>query len=152
MRKAIKISLAFTIMLAFILPLAANQHPVAGLWKTIDDKSGEVRSLVRLWLENGKLYGRVEKSFPKPGEPQEPICDKCPPPFTDKPVIGLTFMWDFIPSGNKWVRGRVLDPEEGKIYNCELSLSEDGKSLRVYGYIRLLIKLGRSQTWLRAGD
>ncbi len=146
-------SVCLAALILLLLPADSNtadhDSPV-GLWRTVDDRTGEVRSIIRIWLEQGKLFGRVEKSFPRPGEPKNPLCEKCPPPFRGRPVIGLTFMWDFELSGKKWINGRVLDPEEGKIYNCELTLAPDGQSLKVYGYIRLLVRIGRSQTWLRA--
>ncbi len=125
---------------------------VLGLWKTVDEKTQRVRSIVRIWEEGGKLKGRVEKGFPEPGEdPNEP-CSKCPEPFKDKPKIGLVFLWGFERDGERWVNGSVLDPDEGKIYRCELTPAADGKSMRIYGYIRIIFKIGRSQTWLRASE
>ena len=134
--------------LVMVMPAAS----ALGLWKTVDDKTHQVRSIVRIWEENGKLKGRIEKGFPLPGEdPNEP-CSKCPEPFKDKPKIGLEFLWGFVPAGDRWVDGNVLDPDNGKIYHCELIPAADGKSLRVFGYIRIIFKIGRSQTWLRAGE
>jgi uncharacterized protein (DUF2147 family) len=134
------------------LVMSVPAASVLGLWKTVDDKTHQVRSIVRIWEVGGKLKGRVEKGFPQPGEdPNEP-CSKCPEPFKDKPKIGLEFLWGFEPDGDSWVDGNVLDPDNGKIYHCELIPSADGKSLRVFGYIRVIFKIGRSQTWLRAGE
>jgi uncharacterized protein (DUF2147 family) len=134
--------------LVMVMPAAS----VLGLWKTVDEKTNRVRSIVRIWEEGGKLKGRVEKGFPLPGEdPNEP-CSKCPEPFRNKPKIGLEFLWGFEPDGDRWVDGSVLDPDEGKIYHCELIPAPDGKSLRIFGYIRIIFKIGRSQTWLRASE
>jgi uncharacterized protein (DUF2147 family) len=125
---------------------------VLGLWKTVDDKTNRVRSIVRIWEVGGKLKGKVEKGFPLPGEDPNELCTKCPEPFKNKPKIGLEFLWGFEPAGDSWVDGNVLDPDNGKIYHCELIPAADGKSLRVFGYIRVIFKIGRSQTWLRAGE
>jgi uncharacterized protein (DUF2147 family) len=133
---------------AMVMPAASAQ----GLWKTVDDKTHVVRSIVRIWEEGGRLKGRIEKGFPLPGEdPNEP-CSKCPEPFKNKPKIGLEFLWGFKPDGDRWVDGSILDPDEGKIYHCELIPAADGKSLRVFGYIRIIFKIGRSQTWLRGSE
>jgi uncharacterized protein (DUF2147 family) len=133
---------------AMVLTAASAQ----GLWKTVDDKSHEVRSIVRIWEEGGLLKGRIEKVFLRPGESLSDPCTKCPPPFKDKPSLGMEFLWGFEPDGDRWVDGNVLDPDNGKIYHCELTPSADGKSLQVYGYIRIIFKIGRSQTWYRASE
>lgn len=134
--------------MAMAIPAASVQ----GLWKTVDDSTHQSRSIVRIWEEGGRLKGRIEKGFPLPGEdPNEP-CSKCPEPFKNKPKIGLEFLWGFEPDGDSWVNGNVLDPDNGKIYHCELTPSADGKRLQVYGYIRVIFKIGRSQTWYRAGE
>jgi uncharacterized protein (DUF2147 family) len=143
---------AVLILVCFGLVTVMPAASALGLWKTVDEKTHRVRSIVRIWEENGRLKGRVEKGFPEPGEdPNEP-CSKCPEPFKDKPKIGLEFLWGFVPDGDRWVNGSVLDPDEGKIYRCELIPAADGKSMRIFGYIRVIFKIGRSQTWLRASE
>jgi uncharacterized protein (DUF2147 family) len=134
--------------MAVIMPAASAQ----GLWKTVDDTTHQSRSIVRIWEEGGRLKGRIEKVFLRPGESLTDPCTKCPPPFKDKPSLGMEFLWGFEPDGARWVDGSVLDPDNGKIYHCELTPSADGKRLQVYGYIRVIFKIGRSQTWYRAGE
>ncbi len=149
------------LLLAAILllsPLGATGGESAGVpgyWKTIDDETGEVKSIVRIWEENGRLKGRIEKIFPKPGEDPDPTCDKCRGHLKDQRVIGMVFLWDFKRAGShagKWVDGAIVDPENGKQYHCQLELTGGGKKLEVFGYIRLIFKIGRSQTWLRASE
>jgi uncharacterized protein (DUF2147 family) len=134
--------------MVMVMPAAS----VLGLWKTVDEKTNRVRSIVRIWEEGGKLKGKVEKGFPLPGEDPNELCTKCPEPFKNKPKIGLEFLWGFEPDGDRWVNGKVLDPDDGKIYRCELIPAADGKSMRIFGYIRVIFKIGRSQTWLRANE
>jgi uncharacterized protein (DUF2147 family) len=132
------------------LALAMPAASALGLWKTVDDTTNQSRSIVRIWEEGGRLKGRIEKVFLRPGESLDDPCTKCPPPFKGKPSLGMEFLWGFEPDGDRWVDGNVLDPDNGKIYHCELSPTADGKRLQVYGYIRVIIKIGRSQTWYRA--
>ena len=67
------ITLILTIFAAYA---AADLSPL-GLWKTIDDSTGEPRGLVRIREVNGQYEGRIEKIFPKPGDEPNPKCDKC---------------------------------------------------------------------------
>ncbi len=129
--------------------LYAENNTVTGYWKTIDDESGKVRSIVKIWKENGTLKGVIEETFPEPGEDIDPVCDKCSGDKKDKPVKGMIFLWGFEKSSDKWKKGSILDPDNGKIYKCELKLSDQGDKLEVYGYIRVIVKIGRSQTWIR---
>ena len=125
---------------------------VEGYWKTIDDKTKEVKSIVKIWREEGTLKGRIEKLFPKPGEDPDPICDKCKGDKKDKKILGMVFMWKFEKDGDEWVNGKILDPENGKVYHCSLELEDNGAKLNVFGYIKVLFKIGRTQTWLRATE
>ncbi|HEV8261332.1 MAG TPA: DUF2147 domain-containing protein, partial [Burkholderiales bacterium] len=47
-----------------------------------------------------------------------------------------------------WAGGEILDPHNGKTYQCKMTLSGDGKSLNVRGFIGISL-IGRSQTWWR---
>ena len=52
------------------------QNPI-GTWKTIDDETGEKRSLIEIYEKEGKLYGKVIKIFPFEGDDPNPVCDEC---------------------------------------------------------------------------
>jgi uncharacterized protein (DUF2147 family) len=130
---------------------SATDNNVFGYWKRVDDKTGQTLSIFRLWEDKGKLVGRIVKVFPKPGE-KPPICNDCAGAAKDKPVKGLIFLWGFTrddEQANKWVDGKVLNPENGKTYGCEVELLPDGKGLKVYGYVSFLVKLGGSSVWQR---
>lgn len=130
---------------------SATDNNVFGYWKRIDDKTGQTVSIFRLWEDKGKLVGKIVKVFPKPGD-KPAVCNDCTGTAKDKPVTGLIFLWGFSRDEehpNKWVDGKVLNPENGKTYGCEVELSEDGKGLKVYGYISFLVKLGGTSVWQR---
>ena len=61
----------------------------------------------------------------------------------------MEFLWGLEGAGAVWKNGQALDPENGKVYNCQLEVIENGKKLKVFGYIRIIFKIGRSQIWLR---
>jgi uncharacterized protein (DUF2147 family) len=125
---------------------AANS-PI-GRWKTIDEKSGKAKSIVRIWEENGKLRGKVESLFREPGQDPEPVCKACPEGTRGERIRGMTILWDLVPAGEWWEGGRILDPANGKVYRCRMRPMESGNKLQVRGFIGISM-LGRSQVWVR---
>lgn len=138
-------SLALLGFLAAV-PALAQSSP-EGLWKTYDDHTGEARALVRLYRQDGALFGRIEDSF-GPGE-REATCQACTDERKDQPIVGLLIIRDLKPDGDGFDGGDILDPETGSVYRCKLHLAEDGKKLIVRGYLGLSL-FGRSQTWQKA--
>ncbi len=126
---------------------AATENPV-GLWRTIDDKSGKEKSLVRVSESNGQLQITVEKLFREPGEEPNPLCDKCPGEKKNKLVIGMQIGSGLKKDGDVWSGGEILDPQNGKTYKCKVWLEDKGKKLHVRGFIVMAL-LGRTQVWVR---
>jgi uncharacterized protein (DUF2147 family) len=142
----------FVGVLVGVLGLAAVAHaqmssPI-GDWRTIDDHTGKPRSIVRVWEREGVLYGTIETIFPQPGQPAEPVCDKCSGSFKNKPVKGMNILWDMKREGNKWGGGHVLDPDNGHIYKGTVEVVDGGRRLRLHGYVGLSF-IGRTQYWER---
>jgi len=128
---------------------ADNLSPV-GWWKTIDDETGQAKSVVNIWIENGEMNGKIVKLFRKPDEDQNPTCAKGSGDLEGKPMMGATIMWGLTEDKDGWWDGgKILDPKKGKIYNCKIRTFEDGTKLQVRGYIKAIIRIGRSQTWER---
>ncbi len=136
------------IFLASLSSLHANELSPAGLWKTIDDSSGQVKGLVRIREANGRFDGKIEKIFPKPGEDPTPRCDKCDGTRKNQPVLGMTILWGLARQADDYQGGEILDPENGKVYRAKMKLIDGGKKLEVRGFIGVSL-FGRSQIWLR---
>ena len=134
------------LMLASSLVTAAGS-PV-GVWRSIDDKTKQERSIIRITEVNGELKGVVEKIFDQPGDDPAHLCKECKGERKDKPIIGMPILWGLKKDGDAWAGGEIFDPKNGKIYRCKITLAEDGKSLNVRGFIGISL-IGRSQTWLR---
>lgn len=140
-----KIILVFSFISAAVLAAPT----AAGTWKTIDDETGDVKSLVEITEANGQLTGKIVKLFRKPDEDQDPKCDKCSGDKKDKPIMGLQILWGLTKeSDNRWSGGEIMDPKKGKTYSCKIELIEDGKKLKVRGFMGFSL-LGRTQTWER---
>ena len=131
---------------ASVAAIAADT-PV-GVWRTIDDKTGKEKSLVRITEVRGELRGTIERLFREPGEDPNPNCDKCPGEKKGKPVIGMTILTGLKRSGDGYAGGEILDPASGKTYRCKMWTSDGGKKLNVRGFIGVSL-LGRTQVWVR---
>lgn len=119
-----------------------------GLWRTVDDKTNRVRSIIHVWESQGEYYGTIKKIFKEPGD--SGICAKCPGAFRNKPILGMTIIWGLEKTGDHvWSNGSILDPVNGKIYRVKLTLSQDGRSLRARGYVGFSL-FGRTQNWYRS--
>lgn len=140
-----KSATAFVLFAGMALAQSFRTTPV-GRWKTISDVNGIATSVIAIWEENGKLYGRVEKLLnPNPLDPH-PRCKPCSGDLKDQPVEGMRVMWDFRNDGAQWSGARIVNPDTGKIYRCLLALEDGGKKLKVRGYIGVSM-LGRTQYW-----
>jgi len=120
------------------------QNTPVGLWKTIDDHTGQDKSLVRISDAGGVVTGRVEKLL-HPTKPN-PLCDKCRDDRRGKPITGLSIIDGLRQDGEVWDGGKILDPENGRIYTVRLKLIDGGRKLEVRGYIGPFF---RNQTWIR---
>jgi len=128
---------------------AGQELSPVGLWKTVSDDTGEPKAFVRIWTDQGKLFGKVEKLILQPGEDPNRRCDACSGDKHDRPIAGMTILWDLTQDGEGWSGGYILDPDNGRIYKCKLKVVDGGRHLDVRGFIGFSL-LGRTQTWARA--
>lgn len=132
----------------FSTPAFSQVTPI-GKWKTIDDETAQAKSIVIIFEKDGELHGKIEKLFKKPEEEQNPKCDKCSGDKKDQQIIGMHFLNGLKKkSDTEWADGEILDPNNGKTYSCKIELIENGKKLKVRGFIGFSL-LGRTQIWER---
>lgn len=141
-------SLVFTLLCLSAFFVNATELTPLGLWKTVDDATGQAKGLIRIRETNGQYEGTVEKVFPKPGQNPVPKCARCDGPRRNQPVLGMKILWGFTKQGNDYEGGEILDPEDGKIYHAKMKVIEGGNKLEVRGYISIPL-FGRSKYWLR---
>ncbi len=94
------------------------------------------------------MSGGSPDLFLDPGDDPNPICTECPGDKRNQPLLGLVFIEGMKQSGLDYDGGTILDPETGKVYSARMSLSPNGTSLTVRGYLGWSI-FGKSQTWTR---
>lgn len=140
-------SLSLFIFSFFLSAPALSQNSVLGKWRSIDDKTGEAKSIVEISERDGKVYGKVIKIFPRDPKRLDPTCDKCPKDDDRyyKKIIGMEILLDMKKDNNEFSGGTILDPEVGKIYRCKIWV--EGNALKVRGYLGPFY---RTQTWQRS--
>jgi uncharacterized protein (DUF2147 family) len=126
--------------------LAMANSPV-GQWHTIDDKTGQPKSMVVISEHQGIMRGRVEKILRKDADPNAK-CDKCSDDRKNLPILGMEIIRGAKKASGKniWEDGEILDPENGKTYGLRLTPIENGAKLEVRGSLG---PFGRTQTWVR---
>ena len=136
----------FLIFLFAFVGTFSKAQSVVGTWKTIDDETGEAKSHVQLYEENGKIYGKVVQLLRKNTDPNR-VCDKCTDWRKGQKIMQMMIVRDMKLSGSTWKGGKILDPENGKEYTCTMWF-ENGKAneLRLRGWVGPFF---RTQTWYR---
>ena len=144
-------------ILGLVLSLAsvtAFSATIEGFWHSIDDRTGEKLSIVEIRKgADGTFRGKILYRYPVPGGVALTHCTKCPPPYTNQPLLGLEILSGFKedPDKRNAYDGKVLEPKSGKIYKGKANLSADGKRLRLRGYVGVSA-LGRTQVWIRTDN
>jgi uncharacterized protein (DUF2147 family) len=141
-----KQALIAMILGANCLPVLAQMSPV-GLWRNVDDKTGEAKAEIRIVETGGALNGKIEKRLLKDAKPDD-VCDECSDDRKGKPLLGLEIIRGAKKAEGKdvWEGGKILDPENGRNYTLRLTPIDGGKKLEVRGSIG---PFGRNQTWTR---
>lgn len=147
MKKIIVSCISSLALFAGPLVFSQDASPV-GTWKTLDDKTGQEKSIVEITEQSGVLEGKVLEILTEPEGGKNKLCDKCKGERKDQPVVGMTILWGLALDGDEWKGGKILDPKNGKIYKSKLKVTAGGNELDVRGYIGIAV-LGRTQTWKR---
>lgn len=135
-------------LLALLMSAGASAQlsAILGDWTTVDDKTGERRSIVTIYKgTDGLYYGKVSKLLMY--QELHPKCEACQGEDKNAPVEGLVIIRGMKAEDGQLVGGKVLDPESGKFYYGKIYM-QDGK-LVLRGSLDRRGFLGRNQTWVR---
>lgn len=134
------------VLLLATLSVNAQISAILGDWKTVDDKTGERRSVVTIYKgTDGLYYGKISKMLMYTDLDLK--CDQCKDKDHNAPIVGLVIIRGMHAEDGELVGGKVLDPESGKFYYGKIYLKNGKLVLR--GSLDKRGFLGRNQTWER---
>ena len=138
----------FSFMIAFmLLTVSINAQSVLGKWKTIDDETGKEKSIVEVYENDGKVYGKIISLLNREPGDEDPLCDKCTDDRLNKHIVGMEIIRGMEKDDDQYEDGTIMDPGNGKIYDCKMWVDkENAKILKVRGYIAFFY---RTQTWYK---
>lgn len=115
-----------------------------GRWQTFDDETGAAKSIVEIFTQDGKYFGRIAEILT---DKKDAICTECSGEKKNQPIAGLVIIEKLEKSGDYWKNGTILDPQKGVEYKLSAWFEEDPNTLFIRG--KHWTGLYRTQTWKR---
>jgi uncharacterized protein (DUF2147 family) len=155
------------LILLLLSGLCFAADTVEGYWVSYDEKTNKPTGGWHIYAENGVLYGTLLSLY---GKPQDAIATACKESYKGYPTPGkvnaqkvVGSIWIFglkMSKPGEWAGGNVIDPQDGKMYQCKIIYRRSGEKVRgkqlskdaleMRGEIGLGI--GRSQFWEKATE
>lgn len=145
-----RILIAILFCLSWLLPSCtpSSNRDITGLWKSRDQNSDKPRSLVAIYKYQGKYYGRMIATYDEQGKIKDTIHEKkekATGVVGHPPYCGMDFIYNVVSEGNNKYKGKIIDPQKGKVYDAEFWIK--GKTLIVRGELWIF---GKNIPWQRA--
>lgn len=145
-KKVSTYALVSAVSLSALIPLNSNAaaDDILGEWY-----NGTKEAKVQIYKTGNTYSGKIVwlKEPNRNGKPK--LDDKNPDASKrNNKVLGLVMLRNFVNTAdNKWEKGKIYDPKNGKEYSCEMTLKSP-KVLDVRGFIGFSF-IGRTDTWTR---
>ena len=134
-------------MFLFVATAMLGQAQVSkmiGQWNTYDDKTGELRSTVNIYEENGTYQCVITTLYEKDANGKFQVM-KAPYAKEFEGVVGTKLFREMKADGEH-LKGKIYDPESQKTYNGKVSYKAKTDELIVRGSLDmqvLLVLLGK---------
>jgi uncharacterized protein (DUF2147 family) len=136
----------FFTTLLFALSITINAQTIFGKWNSTNEETGNIDSIIEVYEKDGKAFAKVIEI--KGSARKNAVCEKCEDENKNKPILGLNILTGLEKNKDEWSGGNILDPRNGRIYNCYIKLIKPNK-LKIRGYIGLAL-FGKTAYWERA--
>jgi uncharacterized protein (DUF2147 family) len=136
----------FFTTLLFALSITINAQTIFGKWNSTNEETGNIDSIIEVYEKDGKAFAKVIEI--KGSTRKNAVCEKCEDENKNKPILGLNILTGLQKNEDEWSGGNILDPRNGRIYNCYIKLIKPNK-LKIRGYIGLAL-FGKTAYWERA--
>ena len=151
--KALLLILSCVTLILFSCSTSTEPQDITGLWKSRDQHSDKPRALVAIYKYHDEYYGRMLATYDEDGEIKDTILEKkekAPGVVGNPPYCGMDFIYNVKKEENSReendkYKGKIIDPEKGKVYTAELWLS--GDDLIVRGEVWIF---GKNIPWHKA--
>ena len=125
----------------------AQVSKMIGQWNTYDDKTGDLRSTVKIYEEKGTYKAVITTLYEKDANGKYQVM-KAPYAKEFEGVVG-THLFKEMKADGEHLKGKIYDPESANTYNGKVSYKAKTDELIVRGSLDRAGLLGRSQTWKR---
>ena len=138
----------FLLLLALSYSLVTlGQTDPTGRWKTIDEDTGEAKSIIEIYARGNNYEGKVAEILTGNSTA---LCTECDGKQKDAPILGLQIIEGLRADDEPmvWEGGTILDPQKGATYKLS-AWYEDGNTDVLYIRGKHWTGLYRTQRWLR---
>jgi len=146
MRTKLLALLALPLLAVFVAASAQTATSPVGRWKTFDDETGKAMSVTEVYeAKNGKLAARVVETLNTPNA----VCTKCAGDKKNKPITGMSVLWNLEKTPDGWGNGNGFKPSTGDSFKVKsIKLVDGGSKLEITGC--KMAFLCRTAHWSRA--
>ena len=117
----------------------------AGRWYTIDDETGERKSVIEIYRQGNGYAGKIAEILT---DNKTAVCDKCTGKQKGQPLLGLVILRNLVAEDDYWAGGTILDPQKGAEYKLSAWYEDDNPDvLFIRG--KHWTGLYRTQEWRR---
>lgn len=136
----------FTIFLLIAFSSTMNAQTIFGNWLSKNKDTGTIDSVIKVYKKDGKVVAKIIEI--KDTSRQNAVCELCEGKNKNKPILGLNILTGLEKQDDEWSGGTILDPRNGKVYQCYIELVKPNK-LKLRGYIGISL-FGKTAYWERA--